>query len=169
MTTAITIIGLGPGRWDDLTLQAQACFAQAAQEGTTVYFRTYIHPTIEPLREAFPDLRCESFDAYYEKAHNWVSLYQRIARQVCDLAAQQPLLYAVPGHPLIGEASVQLLLQLARERGLSTRIIAGLSFLEPVCEALQLDPFTAGMQLIDATVLAGVGPPENARQIHTHH
>src|SRR6266852_2577741 len=165
MTTAITIIGLGPGRWDDLTLAAQACFARAAHDGTTVYFRTYIHPTLEPLRQAFPDLRCESFDTYYEESDDWAALYRRIAQQVCELGAQQPLLYAVPGHPLMAEASVQLILQLARERGLSTRTVAGLSFLEPVCEALGLDPFMAGMQLIDATELAALRPDEIAGKI----
>src|SRR5260370_1717543 len=165
MTTAITIIGLGPGRWDDLTLAAQACFAQAAHDGTTVYFRTYIHPTVEPLRLAFPDVRCESFDTFYEESDVWAVIYRRIAQQVCDFAEQQPLLYAVPGHPLMAEASVQLILQLARERGLSTRIVAGLSFLEPVCEALQLDPFMAGMQLIDAAELAALRPDEIAGKI----
>ncbi len=165
MTTAITIIGLGPGRWDDLTLAAQACFAQAAHDGTTVYFRTYIHPTVEPLRQAFPDLRCESFDTFYEESDDWAALYRRMARQVCDFAEQQPLLYAVPGHPMMAEVSVQLILQLARERGLSTRIVAGLSFLEPVCEALQLDPFMAGLQLIDAAELAALRPDEIAGKI----
>jgi len=165
MTIAITIIGLGPGRWDDLTLAAQACFAQAAQAGTPVYFRTYIHPTVEPLRQAFPNLRCESFDTFYEESDDWAALYQRMAQQVCDLGAQQPLLYAVPGHPLMAEASVQLILQTARARGLSTRIVSGLSFLEPVCEALQLDPFMAGMQLIDATELAALRPDEIAGKI----
>src|SRR5256714_4908305 len=165
MTTAITIVGLGPGRWDDLTRQAHACFVQAEQEHTTVYFRTLIHPTVAPLRQALPNLRVESFDSYYEASDDWNTLYQRIAQQVCDLATLQPLAYAVPGHPLIGEASVQLLLQLARERGLSTRVIAGLSFLEPVCEALELDPFTSGMQLIDATTLAGLRTDEIAGKI----
>ncbi len=165
MTTAITIIGLGPGRWDDLTLAAQTCFTRAAQDGMTVYFRTFVHPTVEPLRQAFPALRCESFDTYYEESEDWNTLYQRIARQMCELAAQQPVLYAVPGHPLIAETSVQLLLQLARERGLSTRIVSGLSFLEPVCEALQIDPFSAGMQLIDATALAGLRADEIAGTI----
>jgi len=65
MTTAITIVGLGPGRWDDLTRQAHACFVQAEQEHTTVYFRTLIHPTVAPLRQALPNLRVESFDSYY--------------------------------------------------------------------------------------------------------
>jgi len=165
MTIAITIIGLGPGRWDDLTLAAQACFAQAEQAGTPVYFRTYIHPTVEPLRQAFPNLRCESFDSYYEESDDWAALYQRMAQQICALGEQQPVLYAVPGHPLMAEASVQLILQVARERGLSTRIVAGLSFLEPVCEALQLDPFTAGMQLIDATELTALRPDEIAGKV----
>jgi tetrapyrrole methylase family protein / MazG family protein len=165
MTTAITIVGLGPGRWDDLTLAAQACFAQAERAGTPVYFRTYIHPTVEPLRQAFPNLRCESFDTYYEESDEWSTLYLRMAQRVCELGAQRPLLYAVPGHPLIAEASVQLILQMARERGLSTGIVSGLSFLEPVCEALQLDPFKAGMQLMDATELAALRPDEIAGKI----
>ena len=165
MTTAITIIGLGPGRWDDLTLAAQACFAEAEQAGTPVYFRTYIHPTVEPLRRPFPHLRCESFDSFYEESDDWATLYRRMAQRVCELAAQQPLLYAVPGHPLMAEASVQLILQLARERGLSTRIVSGVSFLETVCEALELDPYMQGLQLIDATELAALRPDEIAGKI----
>ncbi len=163
MTTAITIVGLGPGRWDNLTLQARDCFAQAAQAGATVYFRTFVHPTVEPLRREFPDLQIESFDAYYEESQEWGTLYQRIAEQgLRQLAEQQPVIYAVPGHPLVGEATVQMLLRLASEQGLTTCIIAGLSFLEPVCEALSVDPFTAGLQIMDATELAALRPDEIA-------
>ena len=171
MTTAIIIVGLGPGRWDDLTLQARDCFAQAAQTGATAYFRTLIHPTVAPLRQAFPGLRIESFDAYYEESQDWGALYQRIAERVCALAEQdkqgeqRPIIYAVPGHPLVGEASVQLLLRLADERGLTTRIVAGLSFIEPVCEALALDPLAAGLQIVDATELAALRPDEIAGRL----
>lgn len=172
MTTTITIVGLGPGRWDDLTIQARDCFARAEQAGATVYFRTLIHPTLEPLRAAFPDLRVESFDSYYEESVEWDMLYRRIAERVCALAEQQdaaqseqPVIYAVPGHPMIGEASVQLVVQLARERGVATRIVAGLSFLEPVCEALALDPFTEGLQIVDATTLAALRSDEMAGKI----
>src|SRR5579864_984254 len=165
MTTAITIVGLGPGRWDELTLQARDCFALAEQAGDTVYFRTIIHPTVEPLRRAFPNLRIASFDAYYEESPEWETLYQRMSEEVCALAARQPIIYALPGHPLIGEASVQLVLRMAGERGLTTRIVAGLSFLEPVCEALSLDPFTAGLQIIDATTLAALRADEIAGKL----
>ena len=166
ISTAITILGLGPGRWDDLTLQARALLEQAASDNRTVFFRTLIHDTVEPLKLEIPNLRITSFDSFYNEATSWDTLYQRIAQEICTLAEQQPpVLYAVPGHPLIGEASVQLILQQARDCGLSTCIVAGLSFLEPVCAALELDPFTSGIQMIDATNLAALKPDEIAGKI----
>ena len=166
VSTAITILGLGPGRWDDLTLQARAVLEQAASNDITVYFRTLIHPTVEALKREIPNLHIESFDSFYDESTSWETLYSRIAEQLCSLAEQQPpVLYAVPGHPLIGEASVQLLLHQAKQRGLSTGIIAGLSFLEPVCAALELDPIAAGIQIMDATTLAALGLDEIAGKI----
>jgi len=165
-STAITILGLGPGRWEDLTLQARALLERAASDKKTVFFRTLIHPIIEPLKHEIPNLSITSFDSFYDEATNWDTLYQRIAQEICTQAEQHSsVLYAVPGHPLIGEASVQLILQQARERGLSTSIVAGLSFLEPVCATLELDPFTSGMQIIDATVLAALRSEEIAGKI----
>ena len=166
VSTAITILGLGPGRWDDLTLQARAVLEQAASNDITVYFRTLIHPTVEALKREIPNLHIESFDSFYDESTSWETLYSRIAEQLCSLAEQQPpVLYAVPGHPLIGEASVQLLLHQAKQRGLSTGIIAGLSFLEPVCAALELDPIAAGTQIMDATTLAALSLDEIAGKI----
>jgi tetrapyrrole methylase family protein/MazG family protein len=165
-STAITILGLGPGRWDDLTLQARALLEQAASDNTTVYFRTLRHPAVEPLKREIPSLRMESFDSLYNELSDWNTLCQRIAEEICTRAEQYPpVLYAVPGHPLTGEASVQLILQRARQRRLSTNIVAGLSFLEPVCAALELDPLTAGAQILDATTLAALRIDEIAGKI----
>ena len=110
-----------------------------------------IHPTVEPLQQLLPTLSIESFDRLYDESDDWHGLYQQIATEVCDWASLQPVIYAVPGHPLIGEISVQNILHLARERAISTTIVAGLSFIEPVCTLLNLDPFHAGVQIIDAT------------------
>ena len=162
---AITVLGLGPGSIQHLTQEALARLTQAATDRQTVYFRTLIHPTVEPLQAALPTLRIESFDRLYDEASDWSALYQRIAEELCALAEQGPLLYAVPGHPLIGESSVQLLLNLARERQLSTTIIAGLSFIEPICTALHIDPFDSGLQMVDATNLAALQPQEIAGKI----
>jgi tetrapyrrole methylase family protein/MazG family protein len=166
ISTAITILGLGPGRWEDLTIQARAEIEQAAKDQKTVFFRTLIHPIIEPLKHEMPGLHITSFDSFYDEATNWDTLFQRIAQEICTQAEQHPpVLYAVPGHPLIGEASVQLILRQAREHGLSTSIVAGLSFLEPVYTALELDPFSSGMQMIDATDLAVLRSDEIAGKV----
>src|SRR6266480_1971963 len=165
MMTSITIVGLGPGQWSDLTLQAHTVLTEAAADDKTVYFRTLIHPTVEPLKAEIPDLRIESFDHLYDESSNWDMLYQQIAEEICILAEQQPVIYSVPGHPLIGEASVQRVLALARARGLTTDIVAGLSFLEPVCTALKLDPLETGTQIVDATTLAALTTEEIAGKI----
>src|SRR3989440_1299665 len=165
MITSITIVGLGPGQWSDLTLQAHTVLTEAAADDKIVYFRTLIHPTVEPLKAEIPDLRIESFDRLYDESSNWDMLYQQIAEEICMLAEQQPVIYAVPGHPLIGEASVQRVLALARACGLSTSIVAGLSFLEPVCTALELDPLETGTQIVDATTLAALATDEIAGKI----
>jgi len=165
MAASITVVGLGPGQWSDLTLQAQTVLQEAEARQQTVYFRTLIHPTVTPLKSAMPNLNIASFDHLYDESDNWDSLYQQIAEEICTLAAQQPVIYVVPGHPLIGETSVQRVLKLARERALSSSIAAGLSFLEPVCTALELDPLEAGTQIIDATALAALGNEEIAGKV----
>lgn len=162
---AITILGLGPGNIEDLTVQACVILTQAAQTQQTVYFRTTIHPTVDALQRELPQLQLASFDSLYEESNDWSTLYARIAEEVCELAARQAVVYAVPGHPLIGESSVQLVLQQAKERGLRVAVVAGLSFIEPVCTLLELDPFDAGLQIIDATELAALAPDEVAGRI----
>lgn len=164
-STAITLLGLGPGSMTDLTMQAYRILEKAAEDNTAVYFRTLTHPTVDSLQQALPSLRIESFDRLYEEAENWAHLYQQIANTVCTLATQHPVIYAVPGHPFIGEASVQPVLKQAKERNLTTTIVAGLSFLEPVCTLLKLDPFDANMQLVDATNLASLRADEVAGKI----
>src|SRR5258706_7585276 len=151
-----------PGQWSDLTLQVQPVVQEAEAKQQTVYYSTLIHPTVTPLKSAMPRLTIASFDYLYDESDNWDNLYQQIAEEICTLAAQQPVIYVVPGHPLIGETSVQRVLKLARARALSSSIVAGLSFLEPVCTALELDPLEAGTQIIDSTALAALSNEEIA-------
>ena len=153
---AVIVVGLGPGRWDDLTVEAQAVLDGAP----AVIVRTERHPTVDALRQRRPDLALTSFDALYDSAESFGDLYPLMVEQVFALAealpAGQSLVYAVPGHPLIGEESVRLLRARAAERGVPVRIVASLSFVEPVCAALGLDPLQRDLQLLDATLLADV-------------
>jgi tetrapyrrole methylase family protein/MazG family protein len=147
MAPGITILGLGPGAAEQMTVEAQAVL-QAVGE---VYLRTAQHPTVTAL----PDhLEVHSFDAVYESGETFASVYQTIANQVLALGQRpQGVVYAVPGHPLVAEASVLAILDQARTAGLPVRVVAGLSFLEPVFTALGVDPLANGMQVLDATSL----------------
>lgn len=144
---AITIIGLGPGDPSLLTGEAQ----ELLQEAQEVYLRTKRHPTVDSLPR---HLHLHSFDHLYEEAETFEEVYEEIAQEVLRLGERpEGVLYAVPGHPLMGEASVHRLLALAQEKGVAVNIVAGISFLEPVFSLLKIDPLD-GLQIGDAATLA---------------
>ena len=151
----IVVVGLGPGRWDNLTIEARDLLLSASN----VLCRTLRHPTVDALRKRRPDLAIESFDTLYDSADSFAALYPAMVEELLSRATQvQPVIYAVPGHPLLGEESVRLLRSEAPARGIKVRVVAGLSYLEPVCAALGLDPLERDLQLLDATRLADVSP-----------
>ncbi len=152
----VIVVGLGPGRWDDLTLEAR----DVLESASVVICRTTRHPTVDALRLHRPELAIESFDDLYEQAESFAELYPRMAERLFVRAEGLPdgetLVYAVPGHPLIAEESVRRLRAGGPERGIAARLVAGLSFIEPVCAALDVDPLAQDMQVLDATLLADV-------------
>ncbi len=148
----ITILGLGPGAPAHLTREAWSLLSQSDE----VYLRTRRHPTVDALPV---HLVLHSFDDLYETVADLSAVYPAIAERVLALGRRpQGVLYAVPGHPLVGEASVQRILARAGEEGQPVRLVAGLSFIEPVLGALGLDGLD-NLQLADATDLAAALHP----------
>lgn len=143
----ITILGLGPGEWKHLTLEAVAALNSHGE----VWLRTRHHPL---LTELPAHLSVHSFDALYEEAEEFAALYERIAAEVVRLG-QRPegVLYAVPGHPSVGEATVGQVRRLAQAAEVPVRIIEGLSFIEPSLTAVGADALD-GLQIADATLIA---------------
>ncbi len=158
----ITIVGLGPGDPALLTRQAWQVLSQADE----VYLRTNHHPTVAGLPAG---LTRHSFDELYETLEDFAAVYQTIAERIVELGRRpQGVHYAVPGHPLVGESSVQYILTRAHEEGLLVRIVEGLSFVEPVLSLLGMEgargradraPAFAGLQLADAMELASAHHP----------
>jgi len=147
MPKGITIVGLGPGKPGFLTVEAQ----QVLRAAPEIYLRTRKHPTVEALPSSAV---VHSFDDVYERAGTFEAVYAEIASRVVALGSREEgVVYVVPGHPLVGESSVQRILAVAEQCGLPARIVAGLSFVEPVCSRLKLDAL-AGLQIADATELA---------------
>lgn len=153
----ITIVGLGPGGSRYLTAEAK----KVLQRSKEIYVRTSRHPVVGELPR---HLQVRSFDQVYEERDSFEEVYRTIARQVLELGqGPEGVVYAVPGHPLVAEESVRLILAEAKARNIPVRLVAGLSFLEPVFAALGVDPFQRGLQLLDATALAGVVQGDEAR------
>jgi tetrapyrrole methylase family protein/MazG family protein len=147
MTAAITIVGLGPGAAELLTIEA----AEVLHGAADVWARTARHPTVEAL----PEIHWRSFDELYERAEEFAEVYAAITEEVLRLARRpEGVVYAVPGSPRVGEATVGAILRAAREAGLSCRVVEGISFVEPCLSALGLDALD-GVYLADALDLAG--------------
>jgi tetrapyrrole methylase family protein/MazG family protein len=137
---AITIVGLGPGSPAHLTVGA----LDALRSGRPVLLRTAIHPTVEALKEM--GIAFQSCDDLYERAHSFEDVYTAVAERVL---AYDDVVFAVPGHPLVGESSVKLIQARAPER---VELVTGASFLDTLLITLGLDPVD-GMELLDALQL----------------
>jgi len=140
----ITVVGLGPGDPDLLTAGALRALTMAP----IVWLRTAHHPVV-PALPAGPEYR--SFDELYDSSETFETLYETIVQRL--LVAEQTtgeVLYAVPGDPLIAEATVRRLLEREREGGPAVHVINGVSFIEPVCRAAGVDPLAEGLQIVDA-------------------
>ena len=156
----LTILGLGPGDPRLLTRQAWEILENAGE----VYLRTREHPTVG----GFPSrLEVHSFDSYYRESSSYRDVYQRIIDRVWTLS-QRPggVIYAVPGDPLIAEATTPLLIDRAQEHGLSYQIVPGLSYIEAAFSSLGIDPLPQ-TALVDALELRDRYHPPFPR-MHRH-
>ncbi len=142
----ITIVGLGPGDGRLLTREAWDVLSSA----DVIYLRTRRHPAVHDLPKGVVQ---QSFDHLYETAEHFSDVYSQIASEILRIADKQEVIYAVPGHPNVGESTALLLVENAEKMGLPVRIIAGLSFVEPVLTAIGVDALD-GLQIYDAIAIA---------------
>jgi tetrapyrrole methylase family protein/MazG family protein len=163
----VVIVGLGPGDPDHLTARAAAIITDAASAGQLV-LRTRIHPTVDkwPLLATAP-----SFDHIYEQASDFDTVYRDIVDAILVRIGQPsdtPLVYAVPGHPSIGEATVLRLREACRDRGITVTIVAGLSFIDAIAPLLDVD-VADGLHIVDALSSSRIDPtiPVLVCQIHS--
>ena len=149
---AIIIVGLGPGNPAHLTREAWEILTRASE----VHLRTRRHPTVAGLPR---HLVLHSFDDLYEALDDFSAIYDTVADRILELGSREAgVVYAVPGHPLIGESSVLRIVDRARAQAMQVEIVDGLSFVEPVLSLLGTDGLH-GLQLADATDLATAHHP----------
>jgi tetrapyrrole methylase family protein / MazG family protein len=136
----VTVVGLGPAGREYLTEDVRALMAGAVR----TYLRTERHPAAEGLVGAV------ALDHLYESADSFEEVYAAIVGEVVAAAVEHapaPIVYAVPGSPLVSERTVELL---RGDDRVDLTIVPALSFLDLVWERLGVDPLSAGVRLMDA-------------------
>ena len=143
----ITLLGLGPGDPEKLTREAWDVLASIGQ----VWLRTRQHPSVN----SFPaSIEIKSFDELYENRNSFEEVYSSIVEEVLKRGkSPEGIVYAVPGDPFVAEATCPEIVKQARTLGIPVKIVSGLSFLEPVFAALNLDPYPH-LTLMDAIELS---------------
>lgn len=140
----IHIVGLGSGDVSKLTLGVWKQLKQAE----ALLLRTEAHPVTSFLRQE--GIRYTSYDALYEAHDTFEETYQAITADVLSRASEgQHVVYAVPGHPMVAEATVRLIQSGAAESGITVQITGGESFLDEAFLRLGFDPIE-GFQFLDA-------------------
>ena len=151
----IIVVGLGPGNGRYLTREAWGILSQAK----TVYLRTQRHPAVDDLPASVQRI---SFDEIYDTAESFESVYEQIVTRLLKLGRDEDVVYAVPGHPFVGESTVTKLVSAAETADVSVQVIAGLSFVEPMLTAVAVDVLD-GLQIFDALDITQYQyPPINA-------
>lgn len=144
-------MGLGAGAVDSLTLQAY----RLLKKGYPVFLRTERHPVVDMLREE--GIAFSSFDSIYDKSESFDEVYHEIVESLLASVqgASLPVIYAVPGHPMVAERSVKLLREKATAMGLELEMISSSSFLDDMFSSLSIDP-NDGFLLLDGLTLDDV-------------
>ncbi|MDE0234928.1 MAG: SAM-dependent methyltransferase, partial [bacterium] len=141
---SLVVMGLGPGGLDRVPPSALATLSDPSRR---VILRTTEHPAARELARIRPVTGC---DDLYLEGDDFESVYRAIASRVVEAARSQPVVYATPGSPLVGERAVAMIRSLAAREGMEVRVYPAESFLEAAIEALAIDPLDGGLTLLNA-------------------
>ncbi|MDR3600121.1 MAG: nucleoside triphosphate pyrophosphohydrolase [Desulfosporosinus sp.] len=150
MSSCLHVIGLGPAGLDQLTLGNYRRICSAKK----IFVRTAQHPCVQELMAE--GVLVDSFDEIYAKESSFEAVYEKITELLRrELQKGSEVIYAVPGHPLVAEKTVQLIGEkLAQE--FEVVIHPAMSFVEEIFRVLKFDPIE-GVLIRNYDALKDVG------------
>lgn len=142
MPADITIVGLGPGPAELRTVAAQ----RALDSGSSIFVRNHAGAEFGDILD-----RANVVDIHTYRNPDAPSgkRWQSSAQAVIDAASEGSVVLAIPGHPRFGEMLTVETIQMAEERGLTVDVLDGLSMIDMLCTALNIDPVRQRLQIMD--------------------
>jgi tetrapyrrole methylase family protein/MazG family protein len=134
----VTVTGLGPG---DLGRVPEPVREILLDPGRALILRTIDHPAAAQLASVREVVTCD--DLY--QAGTYAEVYQAIIDRVLAAAEKGPVVYAVPGSPMVGEFAVRDL----RRLDIDLEVIPGESFIDAVLDHIGYDPLDRGLQILN--------------------
>ena len=135
---------------------SSATARRAPAHSPHIWLRTARHPAAASFG---PDGASTTSTTSGRHVRGGLCRHRRTLVAAATAAAPEPVVYAVPGSPLVAERTVELLR--ADER-VDVTIVPALSFLDLAWGALGIDPLAEGVRLVDATEFAGRGRARTA-------
>lgn len=140
----IKIVGLGPGSTEALTVGT----LEVLKNSSNIYLRTERHPTVDYIRTL--GIKFSTYDSAYESFESFDEVYKAIAEDLMKRHGEKgDIVYAVPGHPLVAEKSVSLLMEYCEAQKMEYEILPAVSFIDAIMERLKIDPIE-GFKIVDA-------------------
>ena len=155
MTTAgsLTILGLGPARKENITVEALETLQKAEREGMPTYALAHARSIVSDL---VPTLQPKSLDYLYSlHAVDRPTAYRDLAKMMLRKAYVEGhhVLYVVAGSPLFYNDAVLFIRKAAEENNHSIRLVHGMSFVDLVLDQVYWSGHH-GLQLYSAWNIA---------------
>ena len=120
----IQIIGLGTGKFEDLTVKAY----ESLNQGIPTYARTERHPVVNDLKEK--GINIVTFDDYFENYSSFEEIYEKITTKIVELSDKcGKINYCTAGSPFYGDIVAKKLIDEYKSK-INIIIMDGMSFID---------------------------------------
>lgn len=146
----IYVLGTGMVGYRQLTREAEAALAKS-ERVYLVHYQRLVQEYIETEYDTDVILLTEE----YTTGENRVHTYERMAQRVLDGAADAdgPVSFALYGHPMVFVSPARWVIDDGRDRGLTVKVLPGISSMDCLYADIELDPAEHGLQMFEATDL----------------
>ncbi|MCF8010110.1 MAG: nucleoside triphosphate pyrophosphohydrolase [Clostridiales bacterium] len=161
MPKNITVVGLGPGTLEQLSLGVWDKIKNADK----LLLQSARHPVVNIFDQK--QIIYNTYDDYYMMGSSFMQVYNLIADSVINESFKCSVTFAVPGHPLVAEPVVDIIKQKARENDVTVEIIPSMSFINNLYTVLDAD-IVNNCKVVDGMQLSAFKPDPETGYIVYH-